>query len=163
MDVGVREEPERTVVALRHVGPYAGIGEAFTRLSRHVRGKGYGVRTVLGVFCDNPMKVAMDELVSYACIEVDGMPTPEGDVEVRRIPAGAVAFALAKGPYGGDEVHAAYDAIYDWIRSGGEYDALDTEDRNAFETTCREVYPNDPADVPPEEVLTEILVPIRKG
>lgn len=162
VNVEVREEPERTVCALRHVGPYKGIGAAFERLSRHVRGKGYRVRSEFAVFCDNPAKVPTEDLLSVACIGVEGEPAPEGEVEVRRVPGGLVAWAAAKGPYGGPAVHAAYDAVYDWIREGGEYVTLDAGAHKPFETTCREAYPNDPGEVPPEEVLTEVLIPARR-
>lgn len=163
MNAEVREEPERTACALKHVGVYMGIGATFERLSRHVRSKGHGVRTVFGVFCDNPMNVPAEDLVSYACIEVEGEPTPEGEVEVKRLPAGPVAWAAAKGPYGGTAVHEAYDAVYDWIRASGKYVALDAADRTPFEAACRELYPNDPGEVPPEEIITEVLVPVRRA
>ena len=162
VDVEVRMARDRTVYAMKLIGPYMGIGEAFTNLSKIVHRQGHHPTGVVGVFLDNPAKVPGNELVSYACIETQEPPTQEGAAERRTIPGGLVARITAKGPYGGPSVQEAYRALYAWIRASGSYEALALADRNPFESTCREFYANDPATVPPSDWITEIEVPVRE-
>jgi effector-binding domain-containing protein len=55
-----------------------------------------------------------------------------------------------KGPY--DGLEPAYKALGKWVTENG-YTPL---------TPQRDIYLNDPATVPPEELLTEILWPVKK-
>ena len=160
--IDVKTVPERSVYALRNVGPYGTIGKAFDRVIAHAVARNGRIRDVFGVFCDDPGKVPEADRVSFACVEVDGKPTPSRDIEVRRLPQGLIAEATAKGAYGGPEATATYRAIYDWIHQGGEYEALDLAPRTPFETACRETYPNDPEETPKRDLLTVIQIPIRK-
>jgi effector-binding domain-containing protein len=60
-----------------------------------------------------------------------------------------MAHAVHRGPY--DTCESTYLALFAWTESMGL-------------TICgpiREVYPNDPRAVPPEEIVTGIYVPVR--
>jgi effector-binding domain-containing protein len=60
-----------------------------------------------------------------------------------------MAHAVHKGPY--EACEPAYLALFDWITKNGY----------TISGPVREVYPNDPREVPPEEILTLIYIPVR--
>jgi effector-binding domain-containing protein len=78
----------------------------------------------------------------------DGFRT-DGHVVSSEIPAGRVATCLYTGPY--DRIGEAYDGLMSWMEehsvtgSGPSY----------------EFYLNDPADTPPEQLQTDIRIPIQ--
>ncbi|WP_241647983.1 MerR family transcriptional regulator [Methanoculleus taiwanensis] len=72
-------------------------------------------------------------------------------IEVRTLPAARVVSVLHTGPYSG--VGAAYEKIFAYI--GGH--AL------ALAGPTRELYFNDPAEVPETELLTEVQFPVREA
>jgi len=70
-------------------------------------------------------------------------------IEAGTIPGGEAATCMHIGPY--DEIEAAYAALTEWIEDQGR------------EPTgiCYEMYLNDPDEVPPEELQTQILFPLK--
>lgn len=74
----------------------------------------------------------------------------KGDVEAKELPGGMVAFVMHKGPY--DKAETAYSAI----------DAFVKENGYRYSGPPREIYFNDPGEVSPSELLTEIQFPITK-
>ena len=74
----------------------------------------------------------------------------ERAIGVKRIEAGTVASAMHRGPY--DEVGPVYEKLFAWIPT----------QQCAVCGPPREVYFSDPAEVPPEEYLTEIQIPVMK-
>lgn len=77
----------------------------------------------------------------------------EGSESVKcyELPGGTMAKTVHKGPY--EACEPAYVALLDWIVSNG-YMITDA---------TREVYLNDPRQVPPDEVLTEIYAPVERA
>jgi effector-binding domain-containing protein len=74
----------------------------------------------------------------------------KGDVEAKELPGGMVAFVMHKGPY--SEMEPAYAAIADFVKENGY----------KYAGPPREIYFNDPNEVPTSELLTEIQFPIAK-
>ncbi len=157
----MRQAPTRTVYAVKHVGAYDGIGGRFAELMQHMGNQSHRLKAVFAVFLDNSAKVPAAKLTSYACAWLEGEAKPVAGVEVKTLPEGLVAHAVAKGPYGGKTVRDAYHAIYAWVKRDGRYEAMDIGDHTPFEETCREFYPDDPAVTKPEDLVTEIEVPLR--
>ena len=60
-----------------------------------------------------------------------------------------MARIVHKGPYEGCE--AAYETLFAWLEENGK----------EVVGPIREVYLNDPNEVPPAEILTEIYAPIE--
>ena len=73
---------------------------------------------------------------------------PEGGVRYYELPGGRFAKVLHRGPYSG--MSQTYDRLFGWLG----------ERKLAITGPTREVYLNDPSQVAPEEILTEILAPI---
>ncbi|WP_300071803.1 AraC family transcriptional regulator [uncultured Ruegeria sp.] len=150
--VTTRTEPARRVVALPHKGAYGEIGksfEAFSALceSRELWSK---VGPVIGLYLDSPDTVPEDQLRSFAGAEYRGDQTPEG-MDDLKIQGGKTAVLTFKGPYSG--LHAAYHSLFgNWLPESGEEPA---------DQPCYEIYLNDPRETPPEELLTEICLPLK--
>lgn len=71
-----------------------------------------------------------------------------GDIKCHELQGGQMAKVVHKGPY--EQCGSTYEALFTWIAQNGKQITGHT----------REVYLNDPHEVPPEEILTEIYAPI---
>ena len=91
------------------------------------------------------------DLRSHAGLEV-GSDTPlTAPLEEVRLPAGRHAVLTFKGPYAG--LPAAYDQLFStWLPGSGNEPA----DSPVFE-----VYLNSPMDTAPEDLITEICLPLK--
>jgi AraC family transcriptional regulator len=148
--VEMTEHAARTLAGLPHRGAYHGIGETFGNLNRLLgeRGLWPKVRIVLGVYHDDPRRVPEAELSSHAGADLGG-EIPDG-FEAVEIPAGRYAVMHYAGPY--DGLPGAWTEMVGWL--------------SRAEVTSRpapalEIYLNGPDDVPPEELRTDICMPVE--
>lgn len=150
--VEITDQPPRRVAAVAHAGPYPEIGSAFERLSAIISARGLwpAVRGGVAIYYDDPAGVEARTLRSHAGFVLDEtaeMPTGLDEVRIAPGPAAVLHF---KGPYAGLE--AAYGYLYGtWLAQSG---------REPADAPVYEVYLNGPSDVPPEELLTDIVVPL---
>lgn len=151
--IEIRDEPARRLAALEHRGPYLEIGKTFEKISTifTTRNLWPNATGMAGLYYDDPTAVAEAELSSHAGVAVtDQMDIPDDLVEVQA-PAGKMAVMHYKGPYAG--LKAAYDHLYGvWLPQSGE------EPRDG---PAMEVYLNSPMDTAPEELLTDVAVPLK--
>jgi AraC family transcriptional regulator len=151
--VEIADQPSRRVAAVAHTGPYPEIGGAFEKLSAIISARGLwpAVRGGVAVYYDDPAAVEPRALRSHAgFVLAEAAEMPAGLDEVR-LGGGPAAVLHYKGPYAGLE--AAYGYLYGtWLAQSG---------REPADAPVYEVYLNGPADVPPEELLTDIVVPLR--
>lgn len=148
----IKEMPSRRLAALPHRGSYSDIGGAFQQVAavfnaRHLWPEARGM---VGVYHSDPSAVPEAELRSHAGIAVAAEFDMPEVLEELVLPAGAHAVMLYKGPYAG--LPAAWEALY------GK--ALPASGRLPAESPSFELYLNDPTEVAPEELLTEICVPL---
>lgn len=150
--VTIRDEGSRRLAAVPHSGPYIDIGRAFERLSAILGARGqFGGGRMVGVFYDDPSSVAPDALRSHAGYEIAGFHPIEAPLETITLHPGRHAVMTYTGPYAG--LHAAYDQFYStWLPKSGEEPA----DQPPFE-----VYLNTPMTAAPEELVTEIHMPLK--
>ena len=105
---------------------------------------------MVGIYYDDPGTVAPENLRSHAGVLVDtGFSMPE-NLEDVVLPEGRMVVMHYKGPYAG--LKAAYDYLY------GQWLPQSTEELR--EAPSFEVYLNDPTDTKPDDLLTDIYVPI---
>ena len=150
--VTTRTEPARRIVALPHKGNYAEIGKSFETFTAICESRDLWPQLgpVVGVYLDSPDDVAVDKLRSFAGAQFRGDNTPEG-MEDLNITGGKTAVLTYKGPYSG--IHAAYHSLFgNWLPESGEEPA---------DQPCYEIYLNDPRDTAPDELLTEICLPLK--
>lgn len=153
MDVEIKSMPELRVGAVRHVGPYNQIPQAFERLGAIAGPAGlfkHPGASCLAIYHDDPDTTPQEHLQSEAAIVVpDAVPLPEGLVE-ERLPAGRYAKAVHVGPY-----EQLGDA---WARFMGEW--LPASGHRVGSGASYEIYTNDPTKVPKQELRTEMYIPL---
>ena len=151
-DVTTREMPGIRLASLPHRGPYNTIAQAFENLSAtfNARNLWPEVRGMAAIYYDDIGAVPDEDLHSAAAFVVDeAFEMPEG-VEEEFISAGRIGVLLHKGPYAG--LPQSWDDLYRiWLPDSGET----TADAPPFE-----LYLNDPRDTAPEDLRTEICVPL---
>ena len=153
MKVEIRQLQSLRVAFIRHTGPYSEVGQTWDRLLTFMGKEGYlaGNPMMLGICHDDPEVTPPDKIRYDACLAVDESFSPTGDIGIQTVDGGEYAVTTHHGPY--NNVGRTYSELLgQWIpRSGHEL-------RNQ---PCFEVYVNDPQSTPPEELLTDIFVPIQ--
>ena len=100
------------------------------------------------VFCMNDDSASEEHIVVHACVRV-AAPAPElSQARIVDVPGGEFAVVTHIGPY--EELGLAYHALYAWAQEHGH------EPRGLV----REIYVNDPANVRPEALHTDLLLPL---
>ena len=152
-EVEIRDLPERRLAAQAHQGPYPEIARAFQSVFAIIGARGMWGQIAEGVavyHCD-PSSMAPEELRSHAGVTLtDGAPVPEG-LEAYDVPGGRAAVLTYKGPYSG--LPGVYDYLYGtWLAGSDE----EPGDHPSYE-----VYLNDPTNTAPDDLLTEVCIPLR--
>jgi AraC family transcriptional regulator len=153
MNVTIETLPELRVAAVRHVGPYHDIGEAFQRLDGFVRAAGLVAQPdtfLIGVYLDDPQTRPAAELRSDAGITISPQaPLPAGLTETR-LPAGRYARTTYVGHYAG--LPDVWARLWrEWLPASGQRPAA----RPSFE-----IYRNTPMDTRPEDLITDVYLPL---
>lgn len=153
MDVSIKQQPELRCFCVRHRGPYDKISEAFDKLHRIAGKAGLDALPnvlLLAVFHDDPQTTPPAELRSDAALAVpEGVPLPEGLGE-ERLPGGKYAMTTHVGPY--ERLGDAWGRFLgQWLPASGE---------RVGKGSSYEVYRNTPMQVPKDELVTELYVPL---
>jgi len=101
------------------------------------------------ILCMNDDTGASEDAITvHACVGIASRTAVFPTAEIAELPGGAFAWLTHRGPY--EELGLAYHALHAWAQERG----------HAQRGLVREIYRNDPADVGPEDLLTEVLFPI---
>ncbi|APF37984.1 AraC family transcriptional regulator [Chelatococcus daeguensis] len=150
--VTLQPMPALRLATIHHVGPYMEIGRAFDRLMPWAAARGLlgpGAVTV-GVYYDDPGTVAAKDLSADAGISIGREIEGDATVHIVLIAAGTHAVLRHRGPYA--ELERAYDWLYRaWLPASGHEPA----DRPPYE-----IYRNDPREVPAQDLVTDICLPL---
>ena len=158
-DITITEIPTQTVIGIRRRGRYqeqipAMMMELFTYVAEH-RIEVAGM-PVFVCHETSPEEVMQAQEEGTADIEI-AVPVAapvaiagEGPnaVTCYELPGGTMATAVHKGPY--ETCEPTYNNLFAWISVHGK----------EITGPIREVYLNDPGEVAPEDILTEIYVPV---
>lgn len=99
--------------------------------------------------CPDPASDRELDLDLY--LPISGRPEQSGDIDVVVLPEGPVAQTFHHGRY--DEIGAAYEAVFAWMREHGREQA----------GPARELYLTGPDTATvPDDYLTEVVVPLRR-
>lgn len=151
--VSVRDDAPVDVAALRLEGDYERIGATFERLNALAAARGWVGPTTryFGVYYQDPAGTAEADLRSDACLTAPPRFAGDGDLRALTIAGGRHAVLLHVGPYA--ELHRAYTWLYrEWLPQSGALPA---------DRPCVEEYLNNPRQVPPAELRTEIWLPLE--
>lgn len=163
VDVQIKHVPPILVACLRHVGPYDSCGPTFGRLCGMLGEAGLcGPETVAyAISYDDPDTTPTEKLRMDVCVSL-----PQ-DVDVHSpalakllqttelftqgLGGGEYACLLIKGPY--TLLHSAWRSLYcQWLPQSG---------REPGDSMGFEAYYNDPMNTPPDELLSEIFIPLK--
>jgi AraC family transcriptional regulator len=151
--VTIRTEAAIRLAAVPHKGAYFEVSRAFQKLSAVMASRDLfrNAGRMIAVFYDDPQSVAEPDLRSHAGFEIKGKSDLSAPLEDVTLPAGRQAVLTYKGPYAG--LPAAYDELFGlWLPQSGEEPA---------DTPSFEVYLNSPMDVAPEDLITELHLPLK--
>ena len=156
LDVTVEERNEapKQVIYIRLIGAYGGLDycEVWKQLHMYVQQEKIydGCMEHIGIYHDDPKVTEEDKLRTDICLAVPVPVQPKGEIGVKEIPGGKYLVFRYKGPY--SNLGSVYDTIYGhWIPEKGY---------TIRESCGYESYVNDPSVTAPEEVLTDIYVPV---
>ncbi len=151
--VEINTVPERRMAAMEHKGSYLEIGQKFEKLSTMFGSRDLWphAQGMSGAYYDDPSAVAAEDLRSVAGIVVDDRFAMPDDMMEYKIAPGKVAVMRYTGPYSG--LQAAYHYLYGvWLPESGE----EPRDGPAVEN-----YLNNPRDTAPEDLITEVCMPLK--
>ncbi len=154
MIVSIKKFKEMTVAFVRHVGPYKDVCSAWEKLcfeSQVIEKSGAG-SLAIGICYDDPEVTDVDKIRYDACVTVDDsfVPGSKG-IRKQKIEGGEYAVMVHKGRF--DQLIDSYRWFYgEWLPGSG---------REAKSGPSIEVYLKDPDRVPPEEMETEIRIPLK--
>jgi AraC family transcriptional regulator len=140
------------VAFVRHVGPYHECGAAWEKLCKFAAERGWFSPAMrrIGIGHDFPEVTEPDKIRYDACLTVDDQFQATGEVGVQEIPGGLYAIVTHRGPY--ERLEETYHRLYqEWVPTSG---------RELRSFPCLEVYHNDPGTTRPEDLLTDIYVPL---
>ena len=107
----------------------------------------------MGICHDDPEATAPEEIRYDACVAVDSSFEPEGEIQVQVIAGGEYAVTTHVGPY--DQLEETYAALCgQWLPQSG---------RELRSCPCFEIYLNDPEGTEPEELITDVHLPLRSA
>lgn len=105
----------------------------------------------LCIYHDDPKVTPAEKLRTDVCMVMPEAVAPKGDVGFKQIPAGRYVIFSYKGSY--EHLQAVYDTIY------GKY--IPEMECTLRDEPSAERYMNNPATTAPEELLTEIYIPVE--
>ncbi len=152
-EVQVKEVPEMTVISLPFTGPYEQTQSKLDHLMGWLLRVGHPYsEPPMGLYHDDPSKVAEDELRGEVCLPIEEECEGEEDIVRKELPPVTVAYAVHEGPY--DRLPEVYEDIFAWLRENGY--------RYVEEMPTREIFHKlyGQTDIP-EEYVTEVQVPVE--
>jgi AraC family transcriptional regulator len=152
-DVTLRQIDPLALVGVAHSGSYMAIGQAFETLygTLFARNLFRPDMEMIGIYLDDPELVEAEKLRSFACVTTTGDFQADPPLAPRRIEGGRYAVLRHKGPY--SDMSKAYRWLYaTWLPQSGHA----IRDSVMFEK-----YLNNPREVAPTDLLTEIFLPLE--
>jgi effector-binding domain-containing protein len=122
------------------------IGEGYEKIVSYLAGIGQQPAGVPYTCYHNTDMQDMDVEIGFP---VAKMLPGKGDIQAGELPAGKYVTMMYKGPYSGME--KPYDEIFAWMKARGYGQA----------GVYYEYYYNAPDEVPEEELLTKIAIPVK--
>ena len=141
------------VAFVRHVGPYDRVAVAWDRLCTFLGKEGLlgGDTQFLGICHDDPAVTEPARIRYDACVTVDRLFVPQGDIGVQVISGGDYAVLTHVGPYSG--LGASYAKLFgQWLPRSG---------RRLRPEPCFEAYLNSPENTAPGDLIVDLHAPLE--
>ena len=155
-EVTIVELSPQLVLGMRKIGAYREIPVMFQRicdfaLSKNILLAAYPAFLRREITVEESQKADIEENADIEVVfpisrfvEIAG----DDEIKVYELPGGKMAKIVHKGPY--EECILTYEKLFSWIKENGKRIA----------GPVREFYLNDPKEVQPDEILTEIYAPL---
>ncbi|MDD1644912.1 MAG: GyrI-like domain-containing protein [Methanomicrobiales archaeon] len=146
--------PAQQVLGMRRRGRYTMIPELLMTIITHAMKNGVAIAGPPVFVCHETSSEAVRaaNLAGTADVEVAwpvaGTVKGAGEIRAYTLPGGKMARILHHGPY--EACESTYLRLFTWIGERGLQ----------ISGPVREMYLNDPREVPPDQILTEILAPV---
>jgi effector-binding domain-containing protein len=152
-EVSITQIEPQVVVGMWKRGTYAEIDPMIAKVREYAEASGAGIDGRPTFIChETPREVVKANEDASADVEVvipiSNVVDGEGDITCYELPGGQMAKIVHKGPY--EQSARTYKKLFEWI----------AEHHKKVAGPTREVYLNDPKEVSPEEIITEIYAPI---
>lgn len=152
MDSSVVVQPALRVATVRHIGPYQEIGKAFAQLEVAAQGARLvnAPVSMVGIYHDNPATTPAALLRSDAGILVDATAKLPSALTETFLTGGRHLHTRHLGPYSGLAETWAYlreNAMREYGLTRGLGPSY-------------EVYPNNPGNAAPADLITDIFIPV---
>lgn len=153
-EITIVDVKPQLVAGITKVGHYKLIAELLPKLYEYAGSKGAQFAGPPVFVCHETAEQAMEaDKTGTAKVEVAAPiaeKIPETDeIKCYTLPGGKMAKTIHKGPY--EQCGPTYEKLFKWLGENGKKITGQT----------REIYLNDPHEVGPDELLTEIYVPIQ--
>jgi effector-binding domain-containing protein len=155
VDIEIVDVQPQMVMGMTRKGPYKIIAQMIPELFQYLMPKGAQIAGPPVFVCHETSveEVKKADVEGNAEVEI-AVPVAkeiEGTDQIRfyELPGGKMAKTVHKGPY--EECEGTYQELFAWI----------CQNQKRITGPTREIYLNDPREVPPEEILTEIYAPIE--
>ena len=152
MQVELRTLPKTRIAFVRHVGPYDEVSATWETLTdwAGLNGLFDGETQFFGACFDDPEVTSPERLRYDACITVGGDCEADGEIGIQVLRGGRYAVTLHEGAY--SRLGETYAALF------GRWFA--TQSYEPGPAPCFEFYLNDPDSTEPDDLLTEVWVPV---
>lgn len=145
--------PPQTLLYITHRGPHHEMGPTWEQLVKYAYKKRFlsfwKRPQAIGICYDSPEITDKAQLQYDCCVVVGSKTKPDAPFAVRQHPGGQYLLITHKGPY--EALAAKYRKIFRWLYDN--HVAL----RDDY---CLEKYLNDPRNTRPENLLTEVYIPV---
>lgn len=151
MKVDILEQAPLRLVGLAHEGPMTQLPELWSRLWALVvqHGLAQKIETAVGVCRDAPDEEG--NIVYFAGLALRGSFGAPAGLEATEVPGGRYAVYRHVGPYTG--ISESFSRLFGgWLPQSGH----EPDDRPALE-----IYRNSPYDTPANELITDLLIPVK--
>jgi effector-binding domain-containing protein len=154
-DIQIVELEPLKVVGMRARGAYQDTGKLIPKLFEHVMSSEMEVTGPPVFLCHELTMDAVEEAMKNnnadleVAIPVAGNIVETDEIKHYELPRVKMVKTIHKGPY--EKVGESYDRLFKWMAENGK----------EIKGPYREYYLNDPGEVPPEEILTEIYAQIE--
>lgn len=142
------------VAMLRHKGPYDQMESKFEQLWEWIEANGVPAQRSIGMYWDNPIYVPASDLRSAVCVEVpagyQNTTKTRLPIEVKEIAGGEYITTTFTGPY--ERLGRVWDDLTIYVEKNLH--------RTISEAAAFEIYVNDPSETPPDQLITELYMPV---
>ena len=154
MKVMIKQVDEILVAYVAHQGPYNECGHAWDTLLGSLAPMGLlgGDAKMIGVSYDDPEVVAPELLRYEACVSVDKAFSTADEINFKTIDSGRYAVTTHIGSY--ETLNETYQKFFGQWLSQSDYESADTP--------CYEIYLTDPESTEPEDLVTDIYLPLKE-